>query len=250
MSIQPDEIKLYGSAVMPDDDSTTNIGGAVDLTKKVEFTDISPQGTVEAVSSNSGDNQTLTIYGRNPAGEIVSEAHALNGTTVVSFSTTFERILRAVLSAAAAGTVTIRESGGGDDLITMEPGITEVRRPFYNASTPSSGTREYYEKVFFRNESSEGLTLTNAVIKETSDPSGKIDFALESTLDGNDTNGSGNNRQVAPSGYTFDSNDKNVANNQNHTANASQGVWLRLTLGSGDAAMKTTYTLSEEGTST
>lgn len=250
MSIQASDIKAYGSAVMPDDDSVNNIGGAIDTSKKVEFTDIAPAGTVEMSSDNAGDTtQSVTVYGRNNAGELVNEAKTLNGTTWVAFTTTFERILKVVMSAAATGTVTIRETGPGDDLVTMEPGITEVRRPFYNASAPASGTRKYYEKIFFKNDHAT-LTLTSAVIKENADPSGKIAFALETSLDGTDTNGGGNNRQVAPSGYTFDSADKNVANSQNHSAGSAQGVWMELSLAAGDPAQNTTYTLREEGNST
>ncbi len=250
MSIAASDIKVYGSQVMADDDTVTNIGGAIDTTKKVEFTDIDPTGTIEVSSDNSGDTtQTVTVTGRDSSGAIVSESKTLNGTTWVQFTTTFERILKAVLSGSATGTVTIREQGPGDNLITFEPGVLEVRRLFYNAAAPASGTRKYYEKIFFKNTHAT-LALTSAQISEQSDPSGKIAFALESSLDGNDSNGAGNNRQVAPSGYTFDSTAKNVANSQNHSPGAAQGVWLELTLSSTDSAMKTTYTLRESGYST
>ena len=82
---------------------------------------------------------------------------------------------------------------------------------------------------------------------EQADPSGKVAFALESTLNGSDDNGVGNNRLVAPSGYTFDSAAKNVANSQNHSAQAGQGVWLELSLTAGDTAVKSNVVLRESG---
>jgi hypothetical protein len=252
MSVAASDIIVYGSASMPDDDSTQNIGGAIDTSKRVVFTDISPSGTVEVVSSVAGDTtQTITVTGRNAAGEIISDTKTLNGTTPVAITGTFERLLKAVINAAHTGAVTLRKSSAGGDLMVFEPGVLEIRRPFYNASADAAGgsQRKYYEKIFFKNTHAT-LSLTSAQISEQSDASGKIAFALESTLNGTDTNGAGNNRQAAPGGYTFNSTAKNVANSQNHTAGAGQGVWLELTLEAGDAATKTTYTLRESGTST
>ncbi|MEW6115674.1 MAG: hypothetical protein AB1553_02080 [Nitrospirota bacterium] len=247
MAIQASDIKVYGSASMPDDDAATNIGGAINTGIKVEFTDIAPAGQVEMFSSSAADTtQQVTITGRNAAGEIVTETKNLNGTTVVAFTTTFERILKIVMSAVAVGTITVRESVGAEVLITIEPGITQVRKVFYNAVAPSEGSIDFYEKIFFKNTHA-SLTLTEAKISEYADPSGKITFALENALDGTDTNGVGNNRYVAPAGYTFNNTEKNVANSGNHTAEKAQGVWLKLTLTSTDEPTKTTYTLRESG---
>lgn len=250
MSILATDIKVFGSATMPEDDTTTNIGGAISTSKKVEFTDISPSGAVEMKSDSLSDTtQTLTITGRNPAGEIVSEVKTLNGTTWVQFTTTFERILKMVLNSIGIGNVSIREITSGEVLATMESGILQIRRPFYNAVAPSTGTLNFYEKVFFKNNHST-LTLTEAKISEASDPSAKVAFALETSLDGTDTNGADNVRTVAPEGYTFNSAEKAVANNGNHSADKGQGVWIKLTLASTDAATKTTYTLRETGITT
>ena len=124
--------------------------------------------------------------------------------------------------------------------------VNEVRRPFYNVSSDVAGgsTRNFYEKVFFKNIHAT-LALTAATIAELADPSGKVSFGLPSTLD--DT-GTSTTRIVAPAAITFDSATKNVANSQNHTAGAAQGLWLNLTLLAGDAAQKTSYTLQESGT--
>lgn len=246
MPILASELKFYGSLNMPENDTAT-AGGGIDTACKIEFTDITPAGTVEMLSSATGDTtQTVTITGRNNAGEIISETKTLNGVTVVAFTSTFERILKVIMSATAAGTITIRKTSAGGDLVLMEPGITKVRRPFYNVSTPTTGSKDYYEKVFVRNTNAT-LSLTNAMIKEAADPSGKITFGVAGTL--NDTTTT-TNRITAPSGITFDNADKSVANNGNLSAGSSQGTWLKLTLASTDLATKTTYTLRCEGLST
>jgi hypothetical protein len=251
MPIVASDIVAYGSASMPDDDTPTGIGGAKDTSKKVVFTDISANDTVEILSSSASDTtQTVTVFGRNTAGEIVSEAETLAGTTPQTTTQQFERILKITMSATAVGTVTVRKQSDDVTIATLEPGIDEVRRPFYNAAAEASGgaQRDYYEKIFFQNDNGT-LTLTQATIEEFADPSTNIDFALESTLDGSDTNGAGN-RQTHTGGYTFDSTTKNVANSQNLTAGSAQGCWVRLRLAAGEASDNTTFTMRVNGQTT
>lgn len=249
MSVVASDLVIYGSASMPNDDVDVNIGGAIDLDVRVSFSDIVATDQIEVLSDNAGDTtQTLTVYSRNEAGELVSEVINLNGTNVVLGALTDERILRAVLSAACTGTITVRDQDTDTTIMTFEPGLLEIRRPFYNAYSDVSGgaERKYYEKVFYRNNN--GTTsLTTATIAEAADPSTVVAFALESSLDGTDTNGAGNNRLVAPGGYTFNSDTKNVANSQNHSAGSGQGIWLELTLAAGLASNNTSFTLQEAG---
>lgn len=249
MPIVASDIVVYGSASMPDDDTPTGIGGAISTTKRVVFVDMVVNDTVGAFSSAAGDTtQTLTVTGRNTAGAIVSDTISMNGITKASTIQVFERILKLVFDIACVGNVTVEDNTGPTNIATMEIGLLEIRRPFYNALAEASGgsNRDYYEKVFFKNDHAT-LTLSAATIAEQADPSGKVTFALESTLNGSDTNGAGN-RQTHTGGYTFNDSTKNVANAQNHTAAAGQGVWLKLTLTAGDAANNTSYTLRESGT--
>lgn len=249
MPVVDSDIVVYGSASMPDNDTPTQIGGGIDLTKRISFSEIVATDLVEVLSDNAGDTtQTVTVYGRNAAGELVSEALSLNGTTLVTSAVSFERILKIVVDAAHTGTVTVRDATTDTEIVAIESGVLEIRRAFYNAAADVSGgaNRKYYEKVFFKNNHAT-LSLTSAQMLEQADPSGKVAFALESTLNGSDDNGVGNNRLVAPSGYTFDSAAKNVANSQNHSAQAGQGVWLELSLTAGDAAQNSSVTLRESG---
>ncbi len=250
MSITTDEIKFYGSAVMAEDDVTTAIGGAIALTKKIEFTQMSGNSTLEAVSSSVSDTtQTITVTGRNAAGTIISSAVVLTGTSPVALDAlTFERILKATLSGTAVGTVTIRNSSGGTVWSTMEPGLTEVRVPFYNSAADPSGGAEktYYEKIFVKNTNAT-LSLLSGQISEQSDPTGLITFGVAATLNDSGTNGA-NNRQVAPGAITFNNSAKNVITGE-LPATEYQGIWLELRLPAGNAAQKSTYTLKVTGTS-
>jgi hypothetical protein len=236
---------------MPDDDVPTGIGGAEDQTIRVVFTDISANDTVEILSDSASDTtQQVEVFGRNTAGEIVSEVETLVGTTPQTTTQSFERILKIVMDGAALGNVTIRKQTDDVEIAVIAIDELEIRRPFYNAAAEASGgaERDYYEKIFMANTHG-SLTLTAATIEEFADPSGNVDFDLESSLDGSDNNGAGN-RQTQTGGYSFDSTEKDVANSQNLTAGSAQGVWLRLKLPAGEASDNTTFTLRVNGQTT
>jgi len=132
--------------------------------------------------------------------------------------------------------------------------IDECRRPFYDvaADPPGGIDKDYYDKIFVYNQHPT-LALTNAKIDEVVEGGyAKVEFALESSLDGLGTNGAGNNRQVAPSAGIgpFNSNVKDVANSGNFSPESGQGLWLHLDLAAGDAADNTYYKLKVSGQST
>lgn len=318
MPILASDLKLYGSAVMPDNDVPTNIGAAIATATQMAFYDVT--GLVQAISSAAGDTtQTVTVSYRNTAGVIQTEVKTLNGTTLVTYAATMERLLKAIKSATTTGDVAIEaqtatrsntaQAGSGVETIILDSGAsasdefytgqvirltggtgsgqirqiiayvgatkeakvnrqwsvtpnatttfriapgfyfekspveaTEVRRVFYDAAAdvPGGSTRTYYEKAFFKNTHGT-ITLTSAQVKEFSDPTGKVTFALATAKDDTGDNGA-NNRQVAPSsGVTaFDSADKNVPGTT-LAAGESIGVWLKVTLNAGDTAQNTTY---------
>jgi hypothetical protein len=102
MSVLPSDIVVYGSADMPETDGAT-IGGAVDFTRRVAFCDITPAGSVDAVSSSSSDTATRIVYsGRDSTGVIQSQTLTLNGQSWVTGSQSLERLLYAALSGASA----------------------------------------------------------------------------------------------------------------------------------------------------
>lgn len=255
MAVVAADIVVYGSSVMPTDDVTTQIGGAIDTSKKVVFTDIAPAGPVEVLSSAAGDTtpRAITVDYIGTDGVLASETQVLTGTTAVIFAATMDAILRVRQSAGTnhVGIITLRKSVAGATLVTMEISpfvILDVRRPFYNAiANPTGGaTKTYYEKVFIRNNNATSA-LSDATVIEQLDVEAVIDFALETVLGGTTDNGGGNNRQVAPAGFIFDSTTKNVANGKVLSAVSAQGMWMKLTLPGGKAPADTTWTVRLQG---
>ena len=126
--------------------------------------------------------------------------------------------------------------------------VGKICRAFFDISSdaPGGSPRDFYQKIFIRNNHSGGLALTNAQIVEQADPSTKLEFGIEGSLNGSGTT---TNRLTAPGGVTFNSSTKPVFGGS-HLALSAQGVWLHLALAAGDAALDTVYALREEGAST
>lgn len=102
MSVNPSNVKFYGSANMPDVDGATT-GGAPDFTKKIFFDDITPNGLMDYVSSSASDTAaTIALTGRDATGVIQTETKTLTGTTVVAGSQTFERLLKGLAGGTTA----------------------------------------------------------------------------------------------------------------------------------------------------
>lgn len=321
MSIVAQELKLYGVQTPGWDDTSTNIGGAIDKTKKISFAAL--EEAYDAVSESGSDTtQTVTVTYRTAAGVVATEVKTLTGQTPVAFSATPERILKAVKSATctgrialmahtagrsntaqagAAGTITldagasgtnqyyrgwvIRTTGGtgpnqirevinyngtskvatvsavwgttpaNNTTFTVSKGlffdktpneILTIHRWFMGAAAdaPGGSARKFYDKAFFWNDNGSADLLT-ASVAEDADPSGKLAFAVEASLDGTTNNGA--TRQTAPGGLTFNSTLKAVANSGTLTHGTGQAVWGELTVDPGPTAVKTTYSLALTG---
>jgi hypothetical protein len=147
MSVLLSDIKLYAAAVTPEDDSVTGIGGAIDLTKKYDFTDI--VGLSQGVSSSTSDTtQSVTVTYRNAAGAIVTATINLNGQTVVTNAAVFGRVLKAVKSAACFGDVAIESqtaefTGTLDSAGSASPDTAVL-------PSGASGSDGYYNGMIFR----------------------------------------------------------------------------------------------------
>jgi len=105
MSVLIRDLRIYGSASMPEDNVST-AGGAVTFSTKVTFVDVT-NDTLDYVSDSASDTAVvLTAYGRDTTGVIVNEAKTLTGATVVAGSQSFQRLLKCVASGtSAAGNV-------------------------------------------------------------------------------------------------------------------------------------------------
>lgn len=73
--------------------------------------DIAAPGVLEYLSSDAGDTtQTVTVYGLDASDLPVTETVSLTGTTVVTGTQSFAKVLGCVKSAATLGTVTVRST--------------------------------------------------------------------------------------------------------------------------------------------
>jgi len=253
MAIASTDIVFYASASMPEDNSTTS-GGAIDTTAIVVFDSSTLantlEDTVEILSSNAGDTtQTVTIYGRAASGSLVSEPLSLNGVTVVNGATTFERIMKIVVSASHAGTITIRKASDNTTIATLATGILSIRRLFYGAAADASGgsSRDFYEKVFAKNIHGT-LSLLSAQVQENADPSALITFNIDNSVNASTSVASRLNTAPSSQVGSFDGSAKNVPTTD-LAAGDAQGIWVKMTLPAGQAPTKSTYVIRVTGTS-
>jgi hypothetical protein len=227
---------------MPTSDTGTS-GGGISTTSRPVFTQFTADARLALVSSGA-DTRTATVTGRLASGAINTEDVALNGTTEVLTTQTYERILRVTLSAThASNTVTLRQGAGGATIATIPPNETQVTLMFYDSASEAAAVTRY-EKFFWRNNHA-SLTLNNARITLTGDPAARIRIALATAK--NDT-GSVTNRRTSP-GLTF-SDDGVALTVPGGTLEAGSGigVWVEQSLPANDTPKRTTFTTQLEGT--
>ena len=237
-----EDVVVCASAVMPEQDSDLDIGGAIDVTTRVVFNELSQLTAVEWFSSDPSDNQMTDIFGRTATGVVALEAGALDGTNVVSGSLVLSRFLRAHIAPGHVGTVTLREAGGGPVIGLFPPGVRHLRRIFYAAlaESPLGSSKAAYEKIFILNKAVDDFE--SAEIQQLLDPTGEIAFDLESVLDGTDSTGPGNNRYTSPSGYSFTTAAKPTATGD-LPGGSAQGIWLQYQMPAGGPPAQFQYRL-------
>lgn len=243
MPIVAADLHIRGSANRPTDDVST-AGGAIATATRPEFTQLTATSVI-AVVSDGADVRTITIEGRLASGAIDTEGLVLTGAAEVVGAKSFERILKVTASAAdGARTVTVRQGAGGATRATLNPNETEVYAQFQRSASEAAQTIRY-EKAFWRNAHGT-LSLLDAQVTLTADPSANIRIGLAGTVDDTATV---TNRKTAPGGVTFV--DDSVAQNvpgTNLAAGAAIGTWVELTLAADEAAQKTTHTTELAGT--
>ena len=250
MSINAAHIQVYASASMPTTDNEQS-GGVINSGIRITFTDISATDDIELVSDDANDTQEWIIIGRNAGGSIISETGNLSGTTVVTTTATFERILRMTVDSLPTGIITVRKESDNVTIGQMSGQITGIFRPFYNAvaNPTTERTNDVYEKVFIRNDHLT-LNLLSATVQELS--SGvyeRVEFTLEDAV--NDNNSVTGRLNTVPAGNNeaFSSDTKAVPGT-NLDAGDAIGVWLKLNLPSGQAANEDNYVLRVNGNTT
>lgn len=244
MSIATTDLIAYGAASRPSDDSSAS-GGAIDLTTRPVFTQLTANSAIAVQSTSASDTMNVTITGRDSTGNDVSETFAATGTVEKAGVQVFERIQSVTVASSAIGTITVKQGAGGATISTIPVGEKGFYALFINSSSAAS-IMTRYEKLFWYNKNST-LTLTSAVVTLTADPSSKISIGLATAKS---DSGSVTNRTNSPAGVTFVS--VNVAQNvPGNTLEASTGigVWIKQTLSANDAPLKSTFTTQLSGTS-
>lgn len=245
MSIVSSDLVFYAAASMPSDDVSTS-GGAIDTLRRLDFTQISSAEKIKFSSSNAGDTtQTLTLTGRDSTGALVTETLSLTGTTNVISANTYERLLKAELSATCAGTVTVQGNTSSTVFRAIPAGERGFMAIFRQLASDPASAKDFYCKGFWKNTNGT-LTLTSASVAQNADPSSVITHALDASV-GASTSVA--NRLTSP-GFTFDDTAKTVPGGGGLAAGAAIGVWLDLHLAINAAALKTSYTTELDGQTT
>lgn len=246
-SIVASDLVIYHAATQSDTDGVA-VGGAIDTLRRPDYTQVTAGDTVEVVSSSAGDTtQTLTIEARKADGTVVSETKTLTGTTAAVFSVigAVDRILKAELSATAAGTVTVRKNSAGATYRTIPAGERGFSAVLRKGTSSTGGSTTYYAKTFWKNTNGTNALL-GANVTESQDPTGTITHGLATSV--NDS-GTTTNRQTAPAGVTFAGTAANVPGTD-LASGAAIGLWLLMTLATNNAAIRSTYTSQLSGSTT
>lgn len=248
-SIVSADLVVFHAATQSDSDSGT-VGGAIDLLRRPDFTQMTANDTIQGISSSGADtSQTLTIEARTASGTVVSETKTLTGATLITFSVngTVERILKAELSATCAGTITVRSTTGpGTNFSKTIPiGERGFSAVFRKGASNVSSVVNYYAKLFWKNTNATNALL-GANVTESADPTGLVTHGLATSV--NDS-GTATTRLTAPASVTFASTAANVPGTD-LAATAAIGTWLNLTLAAGNAAIRSTYTSALNGSTT
>lgn len=257
MALQNSDIVIYGSTNMQENNVDTPQGGSINTAIKMTFVDITGTNPspVNVVSDNVADTGSLVVTGRSVGGSITTDTINLDGTTLVSGTTNFERILK-VLETGHIGTITVTAQNGGYTLGTLESGVEQLRRPFYSPTGEAAGGSDidFYEKVFIKNNST-GNDLLSMTIGENNDGteavSADVTFALETGLNGT---GVSTNRITSPDtgvllSGVFSDDTKNLPGD-NLTIGDAIGVWLKLNVPAGTTPINTTFTFDINGATT
>lgn len=168
MSVLRRDMRFYGAATMPDDDTVTNIGGAIDTAKKVTWGELSSAVQLKAVSSNSGDTtQTVTITGRTASGAKVTEVITLTGVTPVQAGSpkTFARLMKAIKSATCVGHVALMSNTATRSNTALGGGVDADGNPYIDLDAGASGTDDIYKNEVVRITSGTGANGLNEIVR-------------------------------------------------------------------------------------
>lgn len=170
MSVLISDIRVYGSANMPEADSAT-VGGAIDFTKRIEFGTVTAATLYDAVSSSASDTATKIIYsGRDSTGVVQNETLTLNGQTKVAGTKSLERLLNALTSGAtsAFGLTTPGGTQAVGDIALMAHTLTITAHTMQTGSANATTSNPPVAKL----QSGDGASVAVGMILRTTGGTG------------------------------------------------------------------------------
>lgn len=184
MSVWPMEVILYGSVNMTEADGAT-IGGAVDLTRRITFSDMTATTTVDVVSSSASDTATRAVIGgRDASGILQTPAFTtLTGQTKLTMgATNFQRLLYGAISGASATGPLANPAGTAavGDVAIMQHTLTITAHTAQSGSAQATGTTP----PLFKLQSGDGASVTLGMILRTTGGTGPNQIRMICSLSG------------------------------------------------------------------
>lgn len=172
MSVCPNQVVIYGSANMPEADSAI-IGGAIDLTKRVQFAQLPYQGltgttntdSVDLVSGSSGDTGVrIQITGRDSTGAVVTPAfNTLNGTTILANAYSTQKFQRLLAGVATGGAIAGLSNPGGTAAVSDVAVLSHTRILSGRTAQAGAANTTGTTPPLFKLQSGDGATLAALV---------------------------------------------------------------------------------------
>jgi hypothetical protein len=230
-------IVVYGSSNYQATNSGSPQGGAIALTTKIITTPVQ-FGRLELRSSSALDrNQRYLVEGYLKGGYPTSDIVMLNGSNAVQTSKVMAVMRISKLSGGSLdGQVIAQVNSQTIGILDKDPHgaveALELRRLFYQTYGDRDSSTVFYEKVFIRNNHPE-LTLTHVNISQALDEDETVEFAFDSTVNGNSTSTSRINRPQDILSAQFTDIPRNIPN----IAPAEAiGMWLRIVVPQGQTS--------------
>lgn len=160
MSVTPNQIAFYGSANMPEADGAT-VGGALDLTKRISFFDLTSAMALDVVSSSASDTATkIQVMGRDASGTLQTPAAVtLTGTTLIASTfggQSFERLEAGVITGGAIAGLT---NPGGTAAVGDVAAIAHTRTISAHTAQVGSANASGTTPPLMKLQSGDGATV-------------------------------------------------------------------------------------------
>ena len=184
MSVYPTEVILYGSVNMPEADAATT-GGAIDLTRRISFCDMTATSTLNVVSSSASDTATRAVVQFRDASGIIQAPTftTLTGTTKVTMGAgTAQRLLAGAISGASATGPLANPAGTAavGDVAIMQNTLTITAHTCQAGSTQATGTTPALIKL----QAGDGASVTLGMIIRTTGGTGPNQLRMACSTSG------------------------------------------------------------------